>query len=143
MNLRISIALIVFLIVIALGVFLIVAPSPEENEALPPFTSEMVKVSSPLPGATVSKTFTATGFARGMWFFEASFPVEIRDPQNNLVGQGIAQANGDWMTEEFVPFTAPITVNAYTGPATLVLKKDNPSGLPENDASESFDIVIQ
>jgi len=42
-----------------------------------------------------------------------------------------------------VPFTAQVTVEDYSGPATLVLLKDNPSGLPENDDSVSFSVVIQ
>lgn len=83
-----------------------------------------------------------TGEARGYWFFEASFPVEIMDGNNNLLAQGLAQAHGEWMTEELVPFTVeslkfeiPVT---KTG--TLVLKKDNPSGLSENDASLTIPI---
>lgn len=83
------------------------------------------------------------GEARGPWYFEASFPVQVRDPDNNLVGQGIAQAGAEWMTENFVPFSATVTVANYTGPATLVLLKDNPSGLPENDDAVFFPIVVQ
>jgi hypothetical protein len=49
-----------------------------------------------------------------------------------IIGQGIATAEGDWMTEEYVPFTATITYDAsQIGPYTrgsLILKKDNPSG---------------
>lgn len=131
------------LVIVVLGAILIAAPKPDGDDILPPFASENVKVSSPLPNATVSKNFTVSGYARGTWFFEASFPVQVRDPQNNLVGQGIAQAQGDWMTTEFVAFNAPVTIQNYTGPATLVLKKDNPSGLPEHDASVSFPIVVQ
>jgi tRNA dimethylallyltransferase len=47
----------------------------------------------------------------------------------------IATANGEWMTEEFVPFTAEVKLPASAGSrGTLVLHKDNPSGLPEHDA---------
>lgn len=96
-----------------------------------------------MPGSTVGKTFNVIGEARGTWYFEASFPVQVRDPGNNLVGQGIAQAGADWMTENFVPFSSTVTVANYTGPATLVLLKDNPSGLPENDDAVFFPITIQ
>ncbi|MEY4747174.1 MAG: hypothetical protein RLZZ416_223 [Candidatus Parcubacteria bacterium] len=105
--------------------------------------SDKVTISNPLPHATVGKTFTVTGEARGAWYFEASFPVQVRDANNNKVGQGIAQAQGDWMTESFVPFEAAVTVSGYRGPATLVLMKDNPSGLPENDDSVEIPVVIQ
>lgn len=139
MDTKTIIALVVLAIVVILGAVLIAAPTPKSE----PFASENVKVSFPLPNGSVSKTFSVSGYARGNWFFEASFPVEIRDLQNNLVGQGIAQAEGDWMTEDFVPFTAVTTVSGYSGPATLVLKKDNPSGLPEHDDAVEIPIVVQ
>jgi len=41
-----------------------------------------------------------------------------------------------------VPFRVTLDVGAYSGPATLVLKRDNPSGLPENDASISVPIEV-
>lgn len=144
MDTKTIIALVVFFVIIVLGAILIAVPGANDNEILPPFTSENVKVSSPLPNAPVSQAFIVSGYARGTWFFEASFPVQIRDPQNNLVGQGIAQADGEWMTTEFVAFNAPVTINNnYSGPATLILHKDNPSGLPEHDDSVSFPIVVQ
>lgn len=83
-----------------------------------------------------------TGEARGYWFFEASFPVEIIDGNNNLLAQGLAQAHGDWMTEESVPFTVESLKfeTPATDTGTLVLKRDNPSGLPENDANLTIPI---
>lgn len=137
-------------IILAVGLFLLPAPAeaPLTPQPAPlptaeaPFTSENVKVTSPLPKASVPKTFTVSGQARGTWFFEASFPVQVRDKDNNKVGQGIAQAQSDWMTTDFVPFTTNITVTGYSGPATLVLLKDNPSGLPENEDAVSFPVVI-
>src|SRR3989344_8669911 len=134
-----------------LAVYLFVVPAPTQNaDNTPPpaptpspFPSANVNVSSPMPNATVSKTFNVVGAARGTWYFEASFPVQARDPENNLVGQGIAQAGADWMTTEFVPFSATVVVAGYSGPADLVLIKDNPSGLPENDDAVFFPIVVQ
>lgn len=146
MNMKIILAIVVLIIVIVLGAILIATPAPEQEEVLPPFVSINVRVTTPLPQEVVdAHAFTVTGHARGPWFFEASFPVEVRDPQNNVIGRGIAQADGEWMTTEFVPFTAPITMTpgTYVGPAVLVLIKDNPSGLPEHDDSVSFPIVIQ
>lgn len=37
------------------------------------------------------------------------------------------------MTEEFVPFTATLRFTSPGGHGTLILRKDNPSGLPEHD----------
>ena len=103
-----------------------------------------IVVTNPTPGAVTGKTFTVTGKARGTWYFEASFPVRVLDGNGNVLATGIAQAQGDWMTTEFVPFVVAITVpTAYIGGATLVLQKDNPSGLPEKDASISFPFTIE
>jgi hypothetical protein len=91
----------------------------------------------------VPRTFTVRGEARGNWFFEASFPLQVRDPNNTLVGQGIAMTTDNWMTTEFVSFEGKVIVENYSGPADLVLLKDNPSGLPENDDAVLFEIVVQ
>jgi hypothetical protein len=48
------------------------------------------------------------------------------------------------MTEEFVPFKLQVRVpESYIGPATIILKKDNPSGEVQFDASISFPINIE
>ncbi len=102
-----------------------------------------IVVTNPTPGAVTGKSFTVTGKARG-WYFEASFPVKVLDASGKTIATGIAQAQSDWMTSEFVAFKAPITVpTSYIGKATLVLMKDNPSGIPENDASASFPFTIE
>lgn len=106
-------------------------------------SADMITVELPFPGAVTGRTFSVLGSARGTWFFEASFPVTLFDPQGGVLARSVAQADGDWMTTAFVPFKATLTVpEAYTGTATLVLDKDNPSGMPENDASMSFPITI-
>jgi hypothetical protein len=87
-----------------------------------------------------------TGEARGTWFFEASFPVTIVNWDGLIIGQGIAQAKPDpanpdggvnWMTENFVPFEAELkfTKPDYKNDGAIIFQKDNPSGLPANDAS--------
>ncbi|HWH16446.1 MAG TPA: Gmad2 immunoglobulin-like domain-containing protein [Candidatus Paceibacterota bacterium] len=107
-------------------------------------SADMIRVTNPTPGAVTGKSFTVKGEARGNWFFEASFPIEVRDAAGNLLTTVVAQADGEWMTTEFVPFTAEVTVDdSFIGEAVLTLKKDNPSGLPENDASMSFPFTIE
>ncbi len=107
-------------------------------------SANLIKVTNPYPGAVTGKTFTVTGEARGTWYFEASFPVELVDMNGKILVQVPAQAQGEWMTENFVPFKVVIKAHAdFIGPATLILRKDNPSGMPENDASVSFPITIE
>ena len=107
-------------------------------------SADMIIVQLPFPGAVVGKEFSVVGKARGNWFFEASFPFDLRDPSGKIITQSYAQAEGEWMTTEFVPFKGEMKVPiSYIGPATLVLMKDNPSGLPEYDASVSFPITVE
>ena len=107
--------------------------------------ADKIVVTAPLPGATVGNTFAVTGRARGGWYFEASFPLTVISATGTMLVQMPVQADGEWMTAAFVPFaTTTVSVPAYyKGAATLILKNDNPSGLPENDASISIPIVIQ
>ena len=108
--------------------------------------ADIIILDSPLPNATVNSPLLITGKARGSWFFEASFPVYLLDSHGNMLGQGIAQAQGDWMTSNFVPFKTTLTFTAdpqIIGDAgTLVLQKDNPSGLHENDDALRVPVII-
>ncbi len=109
--------------------------------------SDRIVLVSPAPLDTVSSPVTLTGKARGTWFFEASFPVSIVNWDGLVIGEGIATAEGDWMTEAFVPFTATISYtadpNAYSNQGTLILRRDNPSGLPENDDALEIPVILQ
>jgi len=105
-------------------------------------TTDNIVVSTPLPGSTVGSEFTVSGNARGTWYFEASFPVKVLGANGQELVQLPAQATEDWMTENFVPFSVKVTVPNYSGAATLVLHKDNPSGEAKFDASVSIPIVI-
>jgi hypothetical protein len=98
-------------------------------------------VVAPERNALITSPLILTGSARGPWYFEASFPVRLFDAQGNEVAVVPAQAEGEWMTEEFVPFAATLTFVAPTSDTgTLVFQRDNPSGLPENDDSFSLPV---
>ena len=98
---------------------------------------DLIRLENPRPNQSVSSPLVITGEARGYWFFEASFPVYLTDWDGLIIAQGIATAQGEWMTEEFVPFEATLTFTVaeeiYSRRGTLILQKDNPSGLPEHD----------
>jgi hypothetical protein len=107
-------------------------------------TNDDIFVHAPHPGQSLTQSFVVTGYARGTWFFEAVFPVEVLNKKGVVIGTAQAKADSDWMTTDFVPFTAEINLKAlYNGPATIVLKKDNPSGDPAKDASVSIPVMIQ
>lgn len=108
----------------------------------------LIVVDTPRAGAKVTSPLTVRGKARGMWFFEASFPLELISEDGEVIASGIATAEGEWMTEEFVPFTALLAfdlVEAKTrgDKVTLVLRKDNPSGLSEFDDSLEIDLSLR
>ena len=107
-------------------------------------TKDNITVQLPYPGAVTGKEFDVIGKARGTWFFEASFPVKVLDKNGKVLFSGPAQAQGDWMTENFVPFKIHVKVpESYIGKATLLLNKDNPSGIASKDASMSFEFTIE
>ena len=93
----------------------------------------LIRIEKPRPNDKVLSPLEIKGEARGYWFFEASFPIKLIDGNGNEIAHGIAQAASDWMTENFVPFQAKIEFQyPETKKGTLILEKDNPSGLPEN-----------
>lgn len=94
---------------------------------------DLINLTNPLPNQAVTSPLSIEGKARGSWYFEASFPVKLYDENNNLIASTVAQAQSDWMTNEFVSFKAELNFNYSTSTnGILVLEKDNPSGLPEN-----------
>lgn len=96
--------------------------------------ARLIRVVAPIVNTLISSGYEVTGEARGYWYFEASFPVEIHDMYGTLLGTAIAQAQSDWMTENFVPFKATLIFKKpTTDTGYLIFKKDNPSGLPEHD----------
>lgn len=96
------------------------------------------------PGDTVTSPLTVTGEARGTWYFEASFPVRLLDGNGNEIAVEPAQAQEDWMTEDFVPFEVTLVFTQPSTPTgTLVLEKDNPSGLPEHADQITMPVSFQ
>ncbi len=97
----------------------------------------------PSPNQSISSPLLVSGKAIGPWFFEADFPMQLVDSDGEIISSGIAHAKSEWMTTNLVEFEG--TLNFYTEKefGKLVLKKDNPSGLPENDKSYSVPVKFQ
>lgn len=144
---KFSITVLLLLLLLILGglVFfaknydqLLVSPPPSATLVQSPTPrpiADLINVDYPEPGSLVESPLLILGQARGLWFFEASFPVRLLDGEGNEIAVGVAQADDDWMTEEFVPFSAELkfkTPDTETG--TLILEKDNPSGEAANAA---------
>lgn len=108
--------------------------------------ADMIVVETPEPNEVIMSPLIITGKARGYWFFEASFPIVVTDWDGQIIGEGYATAEGNWMTEDFVPFMATISFTVPTDTpyhrGVLLLKKDNPSGLPEHDDTLELPILF-
>jgi glucose/arabinose dehydrogenase len=90
---------------------------------------DVVRLRTPRPDGIVRSPFVIEGEARGQWFFEASFPIRLFDDAGKELGVAVAQAQGDWMTTDFVPFKAAFNVSLpRSGNGTLVLEKANAAG---------------
>jgi hypothetical protein len=106
--------------------------------------SSVVVVTSPLPHATVDVSFVVEGRAPVGWFSESVFPIQVRDENNNVIARATAHGPTAWKKSTALSWSATVTVlGPYTGPATLILLRNNPSGLPENDDAVTIPIVIQ
>jgi hypothetical protein len=113
-------------------------PSPKLSPETANDTTQMIEVIAPTALSVIASPLTVTGRARGPWYFEGSFPVELIDDATSLpLAVGMAQAQGEWMTENWVPFSVVLTFAAQPSGNTgkLILRNDNPSGLPENEMS--------
>jgi len=100
--------------------------------------TNLIRIDSPRPNTIIVSPLEISGQARGTWYFEASFPVKLLDGNGNNIplSPPYIMTTAEWMTENFVPFRATLEFTApTTDTGTLVLEKDNPSGLPENDDS--------
>lgn len=156
---------IIFLLVLAViligGIYAVVAPGglgsvftsgdiklPAQSDVsyTPAGAADMIRIASPQPGDIVVSPLHISGEARGTWYFEGSFPVMLVDWDGRIIADGVAQARGEWMTEEFVPFSATLTFvdpsndEPYSQRGAVILQRDNPSGLPENSAAAEIPV---
>ncbi|MFA5838334.1 MAG: Gmad2 immunoglobulin-like domain-containing protein [Candidatus Paceibacterota bacterium] len=128
-------------VLIILGCFIFV--SPTNNEPLPSEINPLIRVEYPQPNDLISSPLSIKGEARGYWFFESVAPVVLVDWDGLIIAQGHIQAMDDWMTEDFVNFEGVLEFKKpeiasktdFGKNGALILKRDNPSGLPENDSS--------
>lgn len=108
-------------------------PTENTNETDNDLLADLIR-SDVQKGDLLTSPFVVTGSARGNWYFEASFPVQLLDANGNELVSTHAEAQSDWMTTDFVDFQVTLTfAPPTTKTGTLVLKNDNPSGDPARD----------
>ncbi len=112
---------------------------------------ELISLDNLKPGEEIESPFTLKGKVRGYWFFEANFPVILTDWDGRIIAETYAQAQEEWMTEDFVPFGAEIEFDSpyqegdpdFMKKGNLILQKANPSGLSENNDSLEINIKFK
>ncbi|MCX8016115.1 MAG: GerMN domain-containing protein [Patescibacteria group bacterium] len=127
---------IIFILVIAIillvGLYFLGWKKNDEEKSK---TDDLIHVFRPQANDFIADKLIIEGEARGKWFFEATAPFYILSSNFATLTSGFIEAKGDWMTEEFVPFYKEVEINFIpeTERGYLLLKNDNPSGLPEKD----------
>jgi len=135
--------LLAFVIAVALGSWV-----ERERMSIPVSQRDRIVLLSPHTEQVVTSPLFVRGEAPGTWFFEASFPVVLTNWDGLIIAQGVAQAKADWMTEKPVPFEAtllfdvPQPIAGVVNRGSLILKKDNPSGLLQNDDALEIDVMF-
>lgn len=103
---------------------------------------ELIFLENPEPDQVIESPLVIRGEAKGTWFFEGDFPVILTDWNGLIIAETYATALDDWMTEDFVAFEATLDFDKpdFGERGSLILQKDNPSGLPEHD--DAYEITI-
>lgn len=115
----------------------IVIPAAPEEQAT--FSNEVI-ILNPKQNQLVTSPLKVEGQALGSWFFEASLPVKLMDSDKQIIVSHYGTAQDDWMTEKPVKFVSDLVFSTNATSGFLVISKDNPSGLPQNDASVSVPV---
>lgn len=103
--------------------------------------SDLIQVIEPRPEETLSSPVRIKGKARGTWFFEGDFPIYLLDENNEEIAVAIATAQGEWMTEEWVEFSATLEYeNPTSERGILRFVKNNPSD--QRDLDRSLEISV-
>lgn len=103
----------------------------------------MLVVNSPQVEATVVSPLKVAGTVPGSWSFEGQFMVRLLDANGNIIAEAPAKLDGDWMSQNQVPFSATLTFDAPESGSSglLVLERDNPSGLDKN--ADSLSLMVR
>ena len=107
--------------------------------------SDRIVVETPLPGATVRAPLAVSGRARGAWFFEGELRLRLLDDSGDVVADGFATAEGEWMKDGFVPFRGTLAFARPAGPGrgVLTVMRNNVSDDPTLDEALEIPVVFE
>ncbi len=106
---------------------------------------DLIRIDYPRPNQKIKSPLDISGQAKGSWFFEGDFPFILIDWDSSIIAQGYLTAQSDSMTEDFVEFKGQLNFEKPEGQkrGLLILIKDNPSGLPENDDALEIPVFFE
>ena len=126
-------------------------PSPREFGAMDAradskatSTDDLIHINSLKPGDQVSSPFDIIGEARGYWYYDGEFPVVLTDATGKTIAETEAKSTRGWMSTGFVPFELAMTFpdQAVESKGYLILKRENPSGMPQNEMSLKIPVTF-
>jgi hypothetical protein len=106
---------------------------------------DLIFINTPRPNSVIESPLTIKGQAIGTWYFEGDFPVILTDGDGKIIAEGFVSTEENWMTEDFVSFEGVLEFEkpSYDKRGTLILRKDNPSDLPELDDALELPIFFE
>jgi hypothetical protein len=114
-----------------------------ENEGGSVNYKDLIIIEYPTPGELVTSPLNIRGKARGNWIFEANFPISLDLGLGEIVNSYV-QTKGEWMTSEFVDFSATSEFpESDEKVGMLTFYKANASDLDENDDSVSISVRLK
>jgi hypothetical protein len=109
-------------------------PTPSIPDSTATNPGSLITITSVKEHDTITSPLIIKGQARGPWYFEATFPIQLKDANGRLLVESYGQATGEWMTADFVPFETTLTfTKPTTTTGTLIFMNANPSGEPDKD----------
>lgn len=155
---------IIIIIAAALVVVFVLSKVNKQEEVIPleepgivvPAETELMSlkgikifVDTPKESDSVTTPLILNGRAPGNWFFEASAPITLTNWDGLIIAEGHIEAEGEWMTTDYVPFHATLDfVNTpceadYCHRGSIIFQKDNPSGESQFDDSAEMTIKFK
>jgi hypothetical protein len=91
---------------------------------------------------TISSPLLIKGKINSSWMFEGRFPIVLLDDKRQPITQTLGEeaVPGSWTQEGMIDFQANLSFSTNAKAGFVVIKKDNPSGLPQNDQSQEIPV---
>ena len=121
------------------------ATTPQSTCANPMVLGQDIAELSITRGQKIVSGVLLTGKIKGGFCFEAVCPIKIVSDQGDAIFSGVINLQGDWMTDELVPFQVSLMFDnsvAQAQQGKIIIGNDNPSGLAENERCYEIPVTL-